>query len=65
VLYKEQAKYQDAEDLLIEAVEGRIQRLGRQHPDTTESLNTLINLYKAWNKPDEAGEWREELRIVD
>jgi hypothetical protein len=26
-----------------------------------ESLQNLIDLYEAWNKPDEAEEWRAEL----
>jgi tetratricopeptide (TPR) repeat protein len=58
---KEQAKYQDAEDLLIDAVEGRIQKLGRQYQDTKESLNNLIDLYEAWGKPEKADEWRAKL----
>jgi hypothetical protein len=26
-----------------------------------ESWDNLINLYKAWNKPEKAEEWREQL----
>jgi hypothetical protein len=54
VLYKEQARYNEAEKLLLEAVKGRRLKLGDTHPHTLESLNNLINLYEAWNKPEEA-----------
>ncbi|UCC97418.1 MAG: tetratricopeptide repeat protein [Phycisphaerales bacterium] len=61
VLYKEQAEYQEAEDLLLEALEGRRLRLGGTHPHTLESWNNLIGLYEAWNKPEKAKEWRAKL----
>ena len=61
MLYKEQARYEDAEQLLLEAVEGRRLKLGDTHPHTLESLNNLIELYEAWNKPEEAKEWRVKL----
>jgi len=32
------------------------------HPHTIESLNNLIDLYEAWNKPEEAEEWRTKLQ---
>lgn len=51
VLYKEQARYDEAEKLLLEAIEGRRLRLGDTHPHTVESMNNLIDLYEAWNKP--------------
>jgi len=28
-----------------------------------ESLNNLIALYEAWNKPEKAKEWREKLPL--
>jgi len=31
------------------------------HPHTIESLNNLIDLYEAWNKPDKAKAWRAKL----
>jgi len=61
VLYKEQAKYDEAESLLIEAVEGRRLKLGEKHPHTQESLNNLIELYEAWGKLEKAEEWRAKL----
>ena len=61
VLYKEQKKYDKAEPLLVEAVEGRRLKLGDKHPHTLESWNNLIELYKAWGKPEEAKKWRADL----
>jgi len=61
MLYKEQARYDEAEPLLVEAVKGRHLKLGDTHPDTFESLNNLIELYEAWGKPEQAEEWRVKL----
>jgi len=47
--------------LLLEAVEGRRLKLGDKHPNTEESLNNLIALYKAWNKPEKAEQRRAKL----
>jgi hypothetical protein len=55
------ACYKKAEKLLLEALEGRHLKLGDTHPHTKESLNILIQLYEAWNKPDEAKKWRTKL----
>ena len=32
---------------------------------TQQSLNNLIDLYKAWNKPEKANEWRAKLQWTD
>jgi len=61
VLYKEQSRYSEAEKLFIEAVEGRRLKLGDTHPHTLQSLNTLIELYQAWSKPEKAEQWRAKL----
>jgi hypothetical protein len=58
VLYKEQERYQEAESLLPEALQGRRLKLGDTHPRTLESLYNLIDRYEAWNKPEKAQEWR-------
>ena len=60
-VYKEQARYEEAEPLLLEAVEGRRLKLGEKHPHSLESVNNLIALYEAWNKPEKAEEWRAKL----
>ena len=61
VLRREQKRYEEAESLLLEAVEGRCLKLGDTHPDTLESMNNLIALYEAWNKPEDAQQWRAKL----
>jgi hypothetical protein len=61
VLYKEQARNEEAEKYLLEAVKGRLSKLGDKHPHTIESINNLIDLYEAWNKPDKAKECRAKL----
>jgi hypothetical protein len=50
---------------LIEAFEGRRLKLGDTHPHTKESLNHLINLYAAWNKPEKAKEWQAQLAQIE
>jgi len=47
ILCKEQARYEEAEKLLLEAVKGRRLKLGDTHPHTKESMNNLIDLYEA------------------
>jgi hypothetical protein len=47
--------------LLLEAADGRIEKLGLPHPHTQESIDNLIELYKAWNKPEKANLWRAKL----
>jgi hypothetical protein len=61
VLYKEQARYEDAEPLLLEAFHGRETKLGPKHPHAIESLNQLVSLYESWNKAEEATKWRAKL----
>jgi hypothetical protein len=52
---------EEAESLLLEAVEGRRLKLGDNHPHTLESWLNLIELYEAWNKSEKAKEWRAKL----
>jgi len=61
VLYKEQARYAEAEKLLLEAVIGRRIKLGDTHPHTLESWQNFIDLYEACNKPEKAEKWRTKL----
>jgi hypothetical protein len=35
------------------------------HPHTLESWKNLITLYKAWNKPEKADEWRAKLKQIE
>ena len=61
VLYKEKGDYDKAEPLLLEAVEGRLTKLGAPHPHTQESIKNLIELYEAWKKPGDVEKWRAKL----
>ena len=61
MLYKEQVRYEAAEKLLLEALEGRQLKLGDQHPHTQQSLINLIDLYDAYGKPEKANRWRAKL----
>jgi|GEM_PF-1648296 len=61
VLRREQQHCEEAETLLLEAVEGRRLKLSDKHPHTQQSLNNLIELYEAWGKPEQAYECRARL----
>lgn len=65
MLYKEQGDYDKAEPLLLEAVKGRRLKLGDTHPHTLDSINNLIDLYGAWNKPEKAKERRTRLTQIE
>ncbi|TFG70367.1 MAG: tetratricopeptide repeat protein [Anaerolineales bacterium] len=68
MLYKEQVRYDKAEPLLLEAFEAQRLKLGDKHPYTLESLNNIIELYEARNKPEEVKKWRAKLpqmEVVD
>ncbi len=54
--YKEQARYVEAEPLLLRALEGRRIKLSDTHPYTTESLKNLIDLYDTWKKLKSGGQ---------
>ncbi len=58
---KEQSRYDDAERLLREALEGRRTKLSDEHPHTLESWHNLIELYEAWGKPEKVEKWRASL----
>ncbi len=60
-LHMRQVRYDRADRLLVEAVEGRRLKLGDIHPHTQESLNNLIELYEAWGKAEKAEEYRAKL----
>jgi len=61
MMWGEQARHEDAERLLQEALKGREAKLGPQHPNTIRSLKQLVTLYESWGKPDEAANWRVRL----
>ena len=62
VLYIKQGDYDQAEPLLLKAVEGRRHRLGDTHPHSLQSWDHLIGLYEAWGKQEEANKWRTKFQ---
>ena len=48
-LYTGQGRYDEAETLLIEAVDIGRRKLREKHSKTLQFLNALIELYEAWN----------------
>jgi eukaryotic-like serine/threonine-protein kinase len=60
-----QKKYAEAEPLLRTGYEGLKERAANFPPEgkvrVTEAIQRLIDLYTAWDKPDQAAEWRKKL----
>jgi hypothetical protein len=61
-----QRKYADAEPLLFRGYEGMKRRAEKvpaqaKVQQLRETLERLVRLYDAWDKPDEAAKWRKEL----
>jgi tetratricopeptide (TPR) repeat protein len=54
-------KYDEAEAHLMHAYEGYKAKLGDEHTFTQDTVELLIDLYKAWGKPDQAAEYRAKL----
>ena len=61
VMTLEQGRHEQAETKLLAAYEGRTKKLGPEHPMTLKSIHTLIQLYDAWHKPEQAEEYRGKL----
>jgi hypothetical protein len=63
-----QAKFADAEPLLVQGYAGLRQRAtaipGATRPRLAEAADRLVTLYDAWHKPAEAARWRAELADV-
>jgi len=49
----------------VEALETNRRVQGDEHPDTLISINFLIGLYDAWDKPGEAKKYRDMLPEED
>ena len=64
-LYRDQGQYDEAEQLLFKAEETARRVLGNDHEVTNTSVNNLITLYEAWNKPEEANQWRAKLEQIE
>jgi serine/threonine protein kinase len=63
-----QKKYEEAEPLLISGYEGMKQREAKFPPVVKgwmmENGERVVELYKAWGKPQKAAEWREKLKAA-
>ncbi|MEE9296175.1 MAG: tetratricopeptide repeat protein [Phycisphaerae bacterium] len=55
-------RYDEAEALLLEAYAELKAAFGAHHKYTRRACGALVNLYEAWNRPEKAAEWRQELR---
>jgi hypothetical protein len=59
--FTEQKMYDQAMSLFGEVWEDRKHDLDDRHPVALETINDLINLYEAWNKPEKAKKWQKKL----
>ena len=60
-----QGQYNEAEPLLLDGYQGLKQREGtiswtNKSRVMTEAAERLVQLYDAWDRPDEAAKWRKE-----
>jgi tetratricopeptide (TPR) repeat protein len=58
----ELARFEEAEDLLLEAYELQEEALGLEHAHTQRDVEALVGLYEAWGMEERAAEWRERQR---
>jgi len=56
-----QGQYEEAERMLVKALEYSRRVLGEEHTETQACLNYFVLLYEAWDKPEKAEEWRAKL----
>ncbi|UCG58804.1 MAG: tetratricopeptide repeat protein, partial [Phycisphaerales bacterium] len=56
-----QGQYKEAERMLVKALEFSRRVFGEEHPETLACLKYFVLLYEAWDKPEEAEEWRAKL----
>jgi tetratricopeptide (TPR) repeat protein len=57
----EMQRFAEAEAELLRAYDGFANSLGLEHERTTETIDTLIDLYGVWDRPNEAAAWRAKL----
>jgi eukaryotic-like serine/threonine-protein kinase len=58
-------KYQATEHELTAALAAARRFLGPAHPEIRGCILGFIELYEAWNRPDEAAKWRAQLAAVN
>lgn len=51
-------RFVEAESELLEAYSGLEKSVGRSHRHTIQAAETLTELYSAWQRPNEASQWR-------
>jgi serine/threonine protein kinase/tetratricopeptide (TPR) repeat protein len=56
-----EGQYEEAERMLIKALEFSRRVLGEEHSETLACLKYFVLLYEAWDKPEEAEKWRKKL----
>jgi len=59
-----QGKYDEAMPYYVEALEKRRRVMGDEHPDTLSAIESLIKLYHAWDKPEQAQQYRAMLEDI-
>jgi hypothetical protein len=63
-----QARYAEAEPLLLEGYTGMKQRTAKMASPLwwalTAAAERLVQFYDAWEKPEQAAEWRKQLEVV-
>ena len=57
----DRGRYAEAEPLLLEYHRHLMQTSGISSTDSREAMERLIDLYEAWQKPEQAREYRTEL----
>lgn len=56
-----QERFEEAEPLLLASYESLRTQLGATSQPAVDALRRIIDLYEAWNKPDEAAQYRAKL----
>ncbi len=60
-LNMKQGQYEEAERMLIKALEYSRRVFGEEHSETLACLKYFVLLYEAWDKPEKAEEWRAKV----
>ena len=56
-----QGRFEQAEPVLLGCHQRLSESMGSQHFRTRGAVDKLVKLYEAWDKPDQAAEWRAKL----
>ena len=60
-----QGQYDEAETVLLEAYENLQRTLGDEHFRTQEAVKNLVELYDAWQRPDDADKYRKLIKTEE